>query len=94
MAIGVPKLAIVGLIVRVFSPPPMFRALLWSTVVLGLLNHLTVCLYSTFLCLPVQAFWDDSIKNAKCISPAPYADFAYYTSSTCSTMRFYTRPRN
>lgn len=85
MAIAVPKLAIVGLINRIFCPSPLSRALLWSSVVIGLLNYLTVCLYSTFLCLPVQAFWDDSIKNAKCISHGPYSSFAYYSSSrrTC-----------
>lgn len=81
MAIAVPKLAIVGLINRIFCPSPMSRALLWSSVIIGFFNYLTVCLYSTFLCLPVQAFWDDSITNKKCISHGPYSSFAYYSSS-------------
>lgn len=81
MAIAVPKLAIAGLIVRIFCPPTTTRVLLWSSVILGLLNYLTVCLFSTFLCIPVAAFWDDSIKNAKCISHGPYSSFAYYSSS-------------
>lgn len=81
MAIAVPKLAIVGLINRIFCPPTISRILLWSSVIIGLLNYLVVCLFSTFLCIPVRAFWDDSIKGAKCLSHGPYSSFAYYASS-------------
>lgn len=78
LAIGMPKLAVAGLLCRVFSPGLRTRYFLWGIAAWGVLNFLVEAAFSTFQCIPVQALWDVRIEGAKCVHLPTYNNFSWY----------------
>lgn len=82
LAIGVCKVAIAGLHCRVFDPGVWVRYFLWGLALLGLLNYVAESAFSTFQCIPVQAFWDVRIQTKTCVSRRVYRNFYWYIDGT------------
>lgn len=85
LAIGLPKLAVVDLLCRLFSPGRWTRYFLWWLAGWGIVNYTVESVFSTFQCIPVQALWDFRIQGAKCASWKIYSDFSWYTGGTSKT---------
>ncbi|KAK1573455.1 uncharacterized protein LY79DRAFT_498442, partial [Colletotrichum navitas] len=62
------KMALILITVRVFSVSTGVARALYSTMALFLLCYITVELLKTFVCNPVQAYWDPTISNFRCIN--------------------------
>lgn len=68
VAFGVPKLAVVALLVRIMNPSQAHKCFLWSLsgLCLGVLFGCVVILYAQ--CTPASSQWDFSITEKQCIS--------------------------
>ncbi|KAK2030574.1 hypothetical protein LX32DRAFT_716576 [Colletotrichum zoysiae] len=62
------KMALILLIVRVFSVSTVVARALCSSMVFFLLCYITMELFKGFVCTPVQAYWDPTIPNFRCIN--------------------------
>lgn len=78
LAIGLPKVAVAGLLCRLFSPGRWTRYFLWGVACLGVLNYTTVSFFSTFQCIPAQAYWDTRIQGARCVPWKLFTDYSWY----------------
>lgn len=80
LGLALPKLAVVGLICRVFKPDRWHRIVLWFIGILCTLNFIVVCMVGLLQCQPIQAQWDLTIKGAKCIDPLQWVHYNYYAA--------------
>ncbi|KAK2055581.1 hypothetical protein LY76DRAFT_628233 [Colletotrichum caudatum] len=62
------KMALILLTVRVFSVSTGVVRALYSTMVFFLLYYITMEFLKAFVCNPVQAYWDPTIPNLRCIN--------------------------
>ncbi|KAK1998023.1 hypothetical protein LX36DRAFT_719632 [Colletotrichum falcatum] len=62
------KMALILLTVRVFSVGTGVARALYGTMVFFLLCCITAEFLKTFVCNPVQAYWDPTISNFRCIN--------------------------
>ncbi|KAI9898884.1 hypothetical protein N3K66_005345 [Trichothecium roseum] len=67
-AFGIPKLAVVALLVRIMNPSHAHKCFLWglSGLCLGVLFGCVVILYAQ--CTPASSQWDFSVTEKQCIS--------------------------
>lgn len=81
LSLALPKLAVVSLLCRIFKPCRAHKILLWTAAVLCLVNFTAVILLAWLPCRPIEAGWDISITEKKCLDPWVYVKFCYYASS-------------
>ncbi|KAK2036814.1 hypothetical protein LZ31DRAFT_425840, partial [Colletotrichum somersetense] len=62
------KMALILLIVRVFSVSTGVARALCSGMVFFLVCYITMELFKAFVCNPVQAYWDPTIPNFRCMN--------------------------
>ncbi|KAK2005257.1 hypothetical protein LZ32DRAFT_546446 [Colletotrichum eremochloae] len=62
------KMALILLTVRVFSISTGVSRALYSSMVFFLLCYITMEFFKAFVCNPVQAYWDPTIPNLRCIN--------------------------
>ncbi len=79
LSFGVPKFAVVFLLIQILSPRYWHQVFLWVMASACTL-FLTVCIILTYAqCNPPRALWTFNIPDAKCIDPGatvPVAVFA------------------
>lgn len=67
LAIGLPKLSALALYGRIFGAKkgsrPLWRAALWTTVVITIAWIISSLLVTVFQCVPVQAVWDPTVPS-------------------------------
>ncbi|KAK7702560.1 hypothetical protein SLS64_009523 [Diaporthe eres] len=89
LAITVPKVAVAGLIIRIFTPDVWTKTIMSAVVCLGVVNYIVISALSTFQCQPLAASWDPRVKAAKCVSAKIYLDLCYFTSSYSASVDCY-----
>lgn len=88
LAITVPKVAVAGLIIRIFTPGIWTKTIMSAVVCVGVANYIVISALSTFQCQPLAASWDPRVQATKCVSAKIYLDLCYFTScmySLCGT---------
>lgn len=80
LAITVPKVAVAGLIIRIFTPDVWTKTIMSAVVCVGVVNYIVISALSTFQCQPLAASWDPRVRAAKCVSAKIYLDLCYFTS--------------
>lgn len=80
LAITVPKIAVAGLIIRIFTPDIWTKTIMSVVVCIGVVNYIVISALSTFQCRPVQASWDPRVEGAVFVSAKVYLDLCYFTS--------------
>lgn len=80
LAITVPKVAVAGLIIRIFTPDVWTKTIMSGVVCIGVLNYIVISALSTFQCQPLAAAWDPRVRAVKCVSAKIYLDLCYFTS--------------
>lgn len=81
LAITVPKVAVAGLIIRIFTPDVWTRTIMSVVVCIGVANYVVISALSTFQCQPLAASWDPRVRAVRCVSAKIYLDLCYFTSS-------------
>lgn len=81
LGLALPKLAVVSLLCRVFSPPAWHQRLLWGLAVFCLLNFVVVSALVVFPCQPVKAAWDATVVNSTCVPPWTFVHVCFYVAS-------------
>ncbi|KAL8399470.1 hypothetical protein RB594_000010 [Gaeumannomyces avenae] len=66
-ALGIPKLAVATILVRILVPGPKVRAVAWGLAIMSTLAFIAIVFVVFFQCLPVRAQWDFSIQDKKCM---------------------------
>lgn len=84
LAITVPKVAVAGLIIRIFTPDVWTKTIMSGVVCIGVLNYIVISALSTFQCQPLAAAWDPRVRAEKCVSAKIYLDLCYFTSCLSS----------
>lgn len=82
LAITVPKLAVTGLIIRIFAPDVWTKTIMSVVVCAGVANYVVISALSTFMCQPLAASWDPRVRAERCVSAKIYLDLCYFTSCT------------
>ncbi|WQF88263.1 hypothetical protein CDEST_13277 [Colletotrichum destructivum] len=72
------KAAILLLVVRVFAVERMAARILHTILAFFLVCHIAAQVTKALVCIPVQAFWDPTVPDSKCIDQTKI--FAYDTS--------------
>lgn len=80
LAITVPKVAVAGLIIRIFTPDVWTKTIMSAVVCIGVVNYIVISALSTFQCQPLAASWDPRVQAVKCVSAKIYLDLCYFTS--------------
>lgn len=80
LAITVPKVAVAGLIIRIFTPDVWTRTIMSAVVCVGVVNYILISALSTFQCRPLAASWDPRVRAVECVSAKIYLDLCYFTS--------------
>lgn len=80
LAITVPKLAVAGLIIRIFTPDAWTKTIMSVVVCIGVANYVVISALSTFMCQPLAASWDPRVRAERCVSAKIYLDLCYFTS--------------
>lgn len=80
LAITVPKVAVAGLIIRIFTPDIWTKTIMSAVVCVGVVNYIVISALSTFQCQPLAASWDPRVRAAECVSAKIYLDLCYFTS--------------
>lgn len=81
LAITVPKVAVAGLIIRIFTPDIWTKTIMTAVVFVGIANYVVISALSTFMCVPLAAAWDPRVQPVRCVSAKIYLDLCYFTSS-------------
>ncbi|KAL2276071.1 hypothetical protein FJTKL_01357 [Diaporthe vaccinii] len=89
LAITVPKVAVAGLIIRIFTPYVWTKTIMSGVVCVGVVNYIVISALSTFQCQPLAASWDPRVGAAKCVSAKIYLDLCYFTSSSSASVDCY-----
>lgn len=95
LAITVPKVAVAGLIIRIFTPDVWTKTIMSVVVCIGVANYIVISALSTFQCQPLAASWDPRVQASKCVSAKIYLDLCYFTSCRsfpCITSSRHLRP--
>lgn len=79
LAITVPKVAVAGLIIRIFTPDVWTKTIMSVVVCIGVANYIVISALSTFQCQPLAASWDPRVQAVKCVSAKVYLDLCYFT---------------
>lgn len=80
LAITVPKVAVAGLIIRIFASDAWTKTITLAVVCIGVINYIVISALSTFQCQPLAAAWDPRVRAARCDSAKIYLDLCYFTS--------------
>lgn len=80
LAITVPKVAVAGLIIRIFTPDVWTKTIMSAVVCIGVANYIVISALSMFQCQPLAASWDPRVQAARCVSAKIYLDLCYFTS--------------
>ncbi|KAG8158215.1 hypothetical protein KVR01_011976 [Diaporthe batatas] len=89
LAITVPKAAVAGLIIRIFTPDIWTKTIMTSVVCIGIANYVVVSALSTFMCIPLASAWDERVAPVRCVSAKIYLDLCYFTSTYSASVDFY-----
>ncbi|KAK2609474.1 hypothetical protein N8I77_002971 [Diaporthe amygdali] len=89
LAITVPKIAVAGLIIRIFTPDVWTKTIMSVVVCIGVANYIVISALSTFQCRPLAASWDPRVQGASCVSPKIYLDLCYFTSTYSASVDCY-----
>ncbi|KAG6358396.1 hypothetical protein INS49_014280 [Diaporthe citri] len=89
LAITVPKVAVAGLITRIFTPHVWTKTIMSAVVCVGVVNYIVISALSTFQCQPLAASWDPRVRAAECVSVKTYLDLCYFTSSYSASVDCY-----
>ncbi|KKY39800.1 putative integral membrane protein [Diaporthe ampelina] len=89
LAITVPKVAVAGLIIQIFTPDVWTRTIMSVVVCLGVANNVVISALSTFQCQPLAAAWDPRVRAVRCVSTKIYLNLCYFTSSYSASVDFY-----
>lgn len=92
LAITVPKVAVAGLIIRIFTPDVWTKTIMSAVVCVGVVNYIVISALSTFQCQPLAASWDPRVRAVKCVSAKIYLDLCYFTSCMPLTLCLRTAP--
>jgi hypothetical protein len=74
------KLSIALFLLR-FAVQKRYRVILWVSMALFSIWGITLVIWDIFQCTPIQAQWDPTIQDAKCVSPQQLVNSAYATSA-------------
>jgi len=84
LAITVPKVAVAGLIIRIFTPDVWTKTIMSVVVCIGVVNYVVISVLSTFMCQPLAAAWDPRVQAVRCVNAKIYLDLCYFTSCRSS----------
>ncbi|CAN8101085.1 unnamed protein product [Discula destructiva] len=87
--LGIPKIAVVSLICRVFEPCALHRCLMWTASLVCTIQFILAATTFLLQCKPYHALWDVSIENEVCRSIWPYLYFRYYAACFGAFVDFY-----
>ncbi|KAJ3535218.1 hypothetical protein NM208_g7225 [Fusarium decemcellulare] len=89
MALGLPKLAVSSLLMRLILPERVHRVLLWALPSFSMMN-LLVCVALLYTrCLPTESLWNFAITEKKCYSEDVLVIFGIFTGAVCAVTDFY-----
>lgn len=78
LGLGLPKMAVVSLLCRLFKPLRYQKVILWILAILCVLNFGIVSVLDFLRCEPRRALWEVTLTDAKCLDPWIYINFCYY----------------
>lgn len=87
--LGIPKMAVVSLICRVFDPLPWHRCVMWAASIICTIQFFFATATFLMQCKPYYALWDVTITDEVCRSPYVFLYFRYY--ATCKSNESRTR---
>ncbi|KAM5350253.1 hypothetical protein ACJ41O_006758 [Fusarium nematophilum] len=89
MALGLPKLAVSALLMRLMVPERLHRILLWVLPGFSMLT-LLVCIALLYTrCLPTESLWNFAITDKKCYSPDIMVSFGIFSGAVCAFTDLY-----
>lgn len=83
LAITVPKVAVAGLIIRIFTPDIWTKTIMTVVACVGVANYVVISAISVFMCVPLAAAWDPRVQPVRCVNAKTYLYLCYITSSMC-----------
>lgn len=78
--LGVPKIAVVSLICRVFDPRAWLRCLMWFGAVACAVQFFFATATFLMQCKPYYALWDVEITDEVCVDRRPIQIYRYYST--------------
>lgn len=86
--LGIPKMAVVCLICRIFDPRLWLRCLLWFGAVMCTVQFFFATATFLMQCRPYYALWDVTVTDEVCVDLKPIQYYRYYGTCKCHPFLF------